>query len=320
MIPAPLLVVILGIVLNESFRATFSNFYLRAEDGHLVQLPIVQNPSLLLAQLHFPNFTALLEPTVFTTALTLAIVASLETLLSLEAVDKLDPYKRISDANKELRAQGIGNILSGMLGGLPMTSVIVRSSANVYGGGRTRMAAVFHGILLLVAVVFLAPVLNLIPLASLAAILIVVGYKLTPPKLYRQMYKAGREQFLPFIVTVVAIVFTDLLTGIAIGLCLGMFYVIRNNHQLAVTLVNIDNYYLLRFTKDMTFINKNELKAKLRYIPSNTHLLIDGSKARFIDADIYGTIAEFAESASFKNIQIEYKSFEAKVITVAGGH
>ncbi|TAE23577.1 MAG: SulP family inorganic anion transporter [Candidatus Kapaibacterium sp.] len=320
MIPAPLLVVVLGIVLNESFRAVFSNFYLRAEDGHLVQLPLVQNPRLLLAQLHFPNFAALLEPAVYTTALTLAIVASLETLLSLEAVDKLDPYKRISDANKELRAQGIGNIISGMLGGLPMTSVIVRSSANVYAGGRTRMAAVFHGVLLLVSVVFLASVLNLIPLASLASILIVVGYKLTPPKLYRQMYAAGREQFFPFIVTVVAIVFTDLLTGIAIGLCLGMFFVIRSNHQLAVTLVNIDNYYLLRFTKDMTFINKNELKAKLRRIPSDTYLLIDGSKARFIDADIYGTIAEFAEAASFKNIQIEYKSFEAKIINVSGGH
>jgi MFS superfamily sulfate permease-like transporter len=162
--------------------------------------------------------------------------------------------------------------------------------------------------------------LNLIPLASLAAILIVVGYKLTRLELYRQMFRSGREQFLPFVVTVGAIVFTDLLTGIFIGLCVGMFYVIRSNHQLAVTLVNMDNYYLLRFTKDMTFINKSELKAKLRRVPNNAVLLIDGSKARFIDGDIYDVIAEFAESAKFSNIQIEYKSFEAKKIQIDAAH
>lgn len=319
-VPAPLVVVVLGIVLNENFRLFFSDFYLRAEDGHLVQLPVAQNLSLLALQFTFPNFAVLLEPRIYTTALTIAIVASLETLLSLEAIDKLDPFKRISDANKELRAQGIGNIVSGALGGLPMTSVIVRSSANVYAGGKTRMAAFVHGIFLLVSLFFLAPLLNRIPLASLASILLVVGYKLTTPKLYRQMFSAGREQFLPFVITVLAIVFTDLLTGIAIGLCVGMFFVIRSNHQFAVTLVNIDNYYLLRFTKDMTFINKNELKSKLRLVPGNSLLLIDGSKSRFIDVDIYDTIAEFAESAKYKNIQIEYKSFEAKVITVASGH
>jgi MFS superfamily sulfate permease-like transporter len=320
MIPAPLVVVALGIVLNESFRALLTGFYLRAEDGHLVQLPNMQSPSLLLSQLHFPRFSALVDTHVYAIALTLAVVASLETLLSLEAVDKLDPYKRISDTNKELRAQGIGNIISGVLGGLPLTSVIVRSSANVYAGGKTRMSSIVHGVLLLVAVIVLAPLLNRIPLASLASILLVVGYKLTTPSLYKQMYRAGREQFFPFIITVAAIVFTDLLTGIAIGMCVGMFFVIRHNHQLAVTLENIDHNYLLCFTKDMTFINKNELKTKLGCIPNNVVLRIDGSKASFIDADIYDTVAEFAESAKNKNISIEYKNFEARQMTVVGEH
>lgn len=320
MVPAPLVVVILGIIMNETFRAFFTDFYLRAEDGHLVQLPLITNAAVFISGLNFPNPAAFANPQVYSTALTLAIVASLETLLSLEAIDKLDPYKRISDTNKELQAQGIGNIISGLLGGLPMTSVIVRSSANVYSGGRTRMASIIHGVLLLVAVVFLAPVLNRVPLASLAAILIIVGYKLTQIRLFRLMFRAGREQFLPFLVTVLAVVFTDLLTGIAIGLSVGMFYVIRTNHQLAVTLVNIDNYYLLRFSKDMTFINKSELKAKLSRIPNDTMLLIDGSKSRFIDADIYDTVAEFAQSAVFRNIDIEYKSFEAKAIHTHTAH
>lgn len=313
LVPAPLLVVFFGIALNESFRLFFTDFYLRAEDGHLVQLPSMQNPMSFLQQLQFPTFSILSDTRVFSVAVTLAIVASLETLLSLEAVDKLDPYRRISDANKELKAQGIGNIVAGALGGLPMTSVIVRSSANVYAGGRTRASAITHGVFLLIAVVFLAPVLNRVPLAALAAILIVVGYKLARVTLFKQMFRAGKEQFLPFIVTVLAIVFTDLLTGIAIGMCFGMFFVIRSNHQLAVTLVNMDNYYLLRFTKDMTFINKSELKLKLRQVPNNAYLLIDGSKARFIDADIYDAVAEFAESAKYRNIDIEYKSFQAKI-------
>jgi MFS superfamily sulfate permease-like transporter len=320
LVPAPLIVVVLGIVLNETFRAVFTDFYLRAEDGHLVQLPLIGNTAAFINGLSFPNFTALANPQIYSTALTLAIVASLETLLSLEAIDKLDPYKRISDTNKELQAQGIGNIVSGLLGGLPMTSVIVRSSANVYAGGRTRMSAIVHGVFLLIAVVFLAPVLNRVPLSSLAAILIIVGYKLTRLELFRQMFRAGREQFLPFVVTVLAVVFTDLLMGIGIGLSVGMFYVIRTNHQLAVTLVHLDNYYLLRFTKDMTFINKSELKAKLCRIPNDTVLLIDGSKARFIDTDIYDTIAEFAQSATFRNIDIEYKSFEAKEMQVQAAH
>lgn len=320
LVPAALVVVVGGILLNEAFKLFWDNFHLRAEDGHLVQLPITNNISLFVRQLHFPSFTILTETPVYSVAVALAIVASLETLLSLEAVDKLDPFRRISDANKELRAQGIGNIISGALGGLPMTSVIVRSSANVYAGARTRMSAIVHGVLLIISVIFLAPLLNRVPLASLAAILILVGYKLARIGLFVSMYRAGKDQFLPFIITVIAIVFTDLLTGIAIGMCFGMFFVMRSNHQFAISLVNIEHYYMIRFTKDMTFINKSELKAKLRQIPDNAMLLIDGGKARFIDTDIYDVVAEFAEAAKFRNISIEYKSFEAKEFNPNSGH
>ncbi|MCU0425467.1 MAG: SulP family inorganic anion transporter [Candidatus Kapabacteria bacterium] len=319
-LPAALLVVFLGIGLNEIFHALFNDFYLRAEDGHLVQLPVTSNIPAFIQNLQFPTFAILTETSVYSVAVTLAIVGSLETLLSLEAVDKLDPFRRISDANKELRAQGIGNIISGVLGGLPMTSVIVRSSANVYAGARTRMSAIVHGILLLVSVIFLAPLLNRIPLAALAAILILVGYKLARISLFKQMFQAGKEQFLPFIVTVIAIVFTDLLTGIAIGMCVGMFFVMRSNHQFAVTLVSMDHYYLLRFTKDMTFINKAEIKSKLRQVPNDAVLLIDGTKARFIDADIYDTVAEFAQAATYRNIEIEYKNFSAKEFNPNSSH
>jgi MFS superfamily sulfate permease-like transporter len=320
LVPAPLMVVALGILLNEAFRLFFNDFYLKAADGHLVSLPVAESMGAFWKQFTFPNFSALFDTTTFNTALTLAIVASLETLLSLEAVDKLDPYKRISDTNKELKAQGIGNMISGLLGGLPMTAVIVRSSANVYAGGRTRMSAVVHGLLLIIAAVFIPRLLNLIPLASLASVLLVVGYKLARVELFKTMYQAGREQFIPFIITVLAIVFTDLLTGIAIGMVVGMFYVIRTNHQYAVTLVNIDNYYLLRFTKDMSFINKSELKGKLKLVPNDAYLLVDGSKARFIDSDIYDTISEFAQSATLRNIQMEYKSFDAKETRIASSH
>jgi len=320
LIPAPLVVVLLGVVLNEAFRVLFNDFYLKAADGHLVSLPVADSMSALWKQLTFPNISALFDTTTFSTALTLAIVASLETLLSLEAVDKLDPYKRISDANRELKAQGIGNMISGLLGGLPMTAVIVRSSANVYAGGRTRMSAMVHGVLLVIAAVCTPRLLNLIPLASLASVLLVVGYKLARVEVFKAMYKAGREQFVPFMVTVLTIVFADLLTGIALGMIVAMFYVIRTNHQNAVMLVYAHGTYVLRFTKDMSFINKSELKDKLKRVPNDSHLLIDGSQAQCIDSDIYDIISEFAQSTTLRNIQLEYKSFDAKETHIASPH
>lgn len=312
LVPAALIVVILGILINEGFKFFFVDFYLRAEDGHLVTLPISSNLTAFFQQFTFPDWSAFKNKQVYTTALTLAIVGSIESLLCIEATDKLDPQRRISSTNRELVAQGVGNLISGLIGGLPITSVIVRSSANVYAGAKTRLSSFIHGVLLFVCVLLIPGLLNRIPLASLAAILLVIGYKLTKLVLYKTMYKAGMTQFLPFIITVVAIVFLDLLNGVLIGLVVGIFFVIRTNHHSALTLVNQDDHYLLRFNKDLSFVNKTELKEKLASIPPDSNLIIDGTKAIFIDNDIYDVIADFKQSAKFNNISVELKNFDSK--------
>ncbi|MDX2182076.1 MAG: SulP family inorganic anion transporter [Bryobacteraceae bacterium] len=308
-VPGPLIVVALGIGLNELFRVAFGSFYL-SDPEHLVRLPVSANLREFFGQFRWPDFAALSDRRVYTTAATLAVVASLESLLSLEAADKLDPQKRISSPNRELVAQGLGNFISGLIGGLPVTSVVVRTSANIYAGARTRWSSFTHGILLLVAVLAIPGVLNRTPLAALAAILIVIGYRLARIDLFRNMYAAGWGQFLPFIVTVVAIVLSDLLIGVAIGLVVGLFFVIRANHHQPLTLVNQDSYYLLRLNKDATFIHKAAIKDMLRSIPNNSHLTIDGTKALYIDHDIAEVVEEFRHSAEFKNITIETKNFE----------
>ena len=313
LVPAPLIVVLLGILLNEGFKSFFTDFHLKAEDGHLVALPVPENFTAFFGQFTFPDWSAISNKQVFITALTIAIVGSIETLLSIEASDKLDPYRRISSTNRELKAQGLGNLISGLLGGLPVTSVIVRSSANVYAGARTRTSSFVHGLLLFICVLLIPSLLNRIPLASLAAILLVIGYKLTKIEIYKKMYHAGMDQFLPFIITVTAIVFTDLLDGVLIGLVVGTFFVIRTNHHSAMTLVSQENNYLLRFNKDVSFVNKSELKDKLSSIPSHSHLIIDGSKSTFIDSDIYDVVADFEESARYRDIEIELNHFQSKL-------
>ena len=194
-----------------------------------------------------------------------------------------------------------------MLGGLPITSVVLRTSANVYAGARTWMSSFLHGLLLLGATLLIPSVLNLTPLCGLAAILMAIGYKLTAPKLYREMYRAGWDQFLPFVVTVVAIVATDLLKGVIIGLVVGVFFVIRMNHHDAITMVNEGNYYLLRFNKDASFVNKSELRTKLRSLPDNSHVILDGTRAVFIDRDIHEVIEDFRKLAPYKNVTLEVK-------------
>lgn len=320
-IPGALLVVILGIVINENFRSFGGDFYLKAEDGHLVNLPVATSFTGFFQFFTLPDFSAAItNKQVYSTAITLAIVASLETLLSLEAVDKLDPFRRISPTSRELKAQGMGNVIAGLLGGLPMTAVIVRSSANVYAGGRTRGSAIFHGVLLLICVALIPVLLNKIPLASLAVVLIVVGYKLASIKIFKQMYKSGIEQFIPFIVTVVAIVFTDLLVGILIGCAVGLFFVIKTNHYFAVTLVHDGQYYLMRFNKDMSFVNKSELKEKLLQIPDDTTVLVDATRCRFVDADIYDVVHDFMRSSEYRGITVELKNFESKEIHYSSTH
>ena len=315
LIPAPLLVVLLGIFINELFKSFAPELALTSQEGHLVTIPAVPI-SELPNHLSSPDFSALLKKDVYIVALTLAIVGSLETLLSIEAADKLDPFKRISDTHRELKAQGIGNFVSGLLGGLPITAVIVRSSANVYAGARTRTSTIVHGLLLFFSVLFIPDLLNLIPLSSLACILIMVGYKLAHYGLFVRMYQSGRDVFLPFIVTVLAVVFTDLLIGIAIGSMVGLFFVLRANHHSATILVNDGDMYLLKFNKDMSFVNKAELKSALSHIPDNARLYIDGTRAMFIDHDIYDIINDFQSSASLRGIQVELKNFHGKKLPI----
>jgi len=309
-LPGPLVVVVLGIILNRVFGFVAPSFQI-VEPEHLVSLPVSASASDFIKQFTFPSPEAFLKPVVLGLAGVIAVVASVESLLSLEAADRLDPYKRISSPNRELIAQGVGNMISGLIGGLPVTSVVVRTSANAYAGARTWMSTFTHGVLLLVAVFTIPGVLNMTPLACLAAILIVIGYKLTKPALYKSAYRLGWDQFIPFVVTVTAVVFIDLLTGVLVGLACGALFVIRTNHYDAVTVVHEGNNYLLRFTKDASFINKNEFRSKLRRLPENSNVVIDGTRALFIDQDIMESVEDFQKLASYKNIHIELKNWES---------
>jgi MFS superfamily sulfate permease-like transporter len=272
----------------------------------LVELPTLEHLAAFAQVVHLPDFTRIADPQVWKTALTLAVVASVEALLCIEAVDKLDPEKRISDPNTELRAQGLGNVVSALLGGLPVTAVIVRSSVNTYAGARTRLSSMVHGFLLLLAAVLFPRWLNHIPLACLAAILLTVGYRLCSVNLVRSVWRDGWTQSLPFLVTVAGIVFTDLLKGILIGLAVSIVVVMRAYTRTAVTRVQDGEDVLIRFNKDLTFVNKPDLKARLREVPDGARLIIDGSRAHYVDHDAIETLREFEESASYRGIRIEY--------------
>ncbi len=304
LIPGPLVAVLLGVAFN---LATLDNPVLAIYQEHLVSLPTIHGIEGFLGQLRFPDFTQYANPEIYNIAITIAIVASLESLLGLEATDKLDPLKRVAPTNRELKVQGIGNILSGLLGGLPMTAVIVRSSANVNAGGRTKMACFFHAVLLLLSVMFMSGYLNYIPLASLACILILTGYKLAKPRLFMEMYAKGMNQFAPFIITVVAVLISDLLKGMAIGMVCGLFFVIKANFHSTITLTQDGKNYLLRLQKDVSFLNKVLLRSYLNKVDGNSYLIIDGSKAQFIDQDILETIQDFVNAAKDDNITVELK-------------
>ncbi|MCC6537504.1 MAG: SulP family inorganic anion transporter [Bryobacterales bacterium] len=309
LVPASLLVVAAGIGLNQALGTLAPAIQIR-EPEHMVALPVASSLGQFFQQFTLPDFTAIANPKVWSTALTIAIVASIETLLSLEAADRLDPYKRISPPNRELIAQGCGNVASGLIGGLPITSVVVRTSANVYAGARTWMASLVHGLMLFAAALLIPTLLNLTPLACLAAILMLVGYKLTKISLYQRMFAMGWSQFLPFTVTVLAIVFTDLLTGVLVGLAIGLFFVIQRNHHDAFTVVNQDHHYLMRFNKDATFVNKSELRTKLREIPPGAHLMIDGIRALYIDRDVLEVVEDFQLMAPYKDITVVVENLE----------
>ena len=301
-VPGALVAVLTGVALNALYGWVVPSWV--AEGEHLVQLPVVDRLSDWGAQLSHPDFSQWANQKVWLYAFTLGLVASIETLLSLEASDKLDPLKRVSPANRELKAQGVGNILSGLIGGLPVTAVIVRSSANIASGAKTKASAILHGVLLALLVVSIPGYLNLIPLSVLAAILLQVGYKLTKPSLYKGVYKKGWDQFLPFVITIVAILFTDLLKGISIGLVVGIFFVVRSNFKKAVVFVEHRNNYLIRLKRDVTFLNKAALKRDLIQIPDGAHVLVDASRVQFMDEDIREVLEDFINAAPGRGMEI----------------
>ncbi|KAB8151677.1 SulP family inorganic anion transporter [Kordia sp. TARA_039_SRF] len=307
LIQGPLVVVALGIVY---FVLTQGHATLGISAEHMVKVPVPNDFDSFLGQFTFPNFAAIKNPEVLLAAFTMALVASLETLLCVEATDKLDPLKRVTPTNRELLAQGTGNVVSGLIGGLPITQVIVRSSANIQSGGRTKMSAIIHGFLLLISVILIPNLLNMIPLSVLAAILLIVGYKLAKPKLFKQMFEAGWKQFVPFIVTVLGIVFIDLLWGIGLGLAVGIVVILyksfQNSHFLHIEDKNEGKGKIkMTFAEEVTFFNKGAILKELDSIPEDTFLELDVRKTRFLDNDIIEILEDFSEKARNRNIDIK---------------
>lgn len=314
-VPAALTAVIAGVLLNELLKTWGDPWAIRSE--HLVNIPIAENMSAFIGQFMMPDFSQLTNPKVYTVALTICAVASVETLLCLEAVDKIDPYSRTSDPDRELKAQGVGNIISGMIGGLPITSVIVRSSANINAGGRSKLSAILHGILLLVCAALIPSLLNLIPLSALAAVLILTGYKLAKISIFKEMWENGKFQWWPFIITVVAVVFTDLLTGVGIGLVASV---------VAILWGNLNNSYIfhkeeyhegdlvrIKLSQEVSFLNKASIKNSLEKLPLKAKVLIDASDTSYIDFDVLEIIREFAaQKAPQKEVQVMLSGFKDK--------
>jgi MFS superfamily sulfate permease-like transporter len=316
LVPGALIVVVVSILINYLFGMYFPA--LAISPSHLVSLPSISSVGDFVGELRYPDLAAFANPSLYVIAFTVAIVASLESLLSVEAVDKLDPHKRRTPNNRELKAQGVGNILSGLVGGIPMTAVIVRSSANINAGGVTKVSAFFHGVLLLLSVIFLPDILNNVPLSALAAILLIVGFNLTKPVLYRHMFKVGLDQFIPFMVTVVAILFTDLLRGIIIGMVVGVYFILRTNlrsayfYQRKQTREDKDVIHI-KLSEHVSFLNKASIVVTLEKLPANSHVIIDGSSSEYIDYDVLEAIENFKVTAEEKNIYLEV----LKVPTVA---
>jgi len=312
LIPGPLVVVMLGIGLNELFKSIIPSLALTST--HLVSLPELNGFTSFISELRFPDIGSIANPDVWVVAVTIAIVGSLESLLSLEATDKIDPDKRITSPNQELKAQGWGNMIAGLVGGLPMTAVIVRSSANVNAGGKGKFSAIFHGLLLLLSAVFFAPYLNYIPLAALAAVLIHVGLKLNKLSIYKNAIKLGANQYIPFFSTIIVILLTDLLKGITFGIVIGLVFVLKSNFRSGVILSNVGDNYMIQITRNLYFFNKAQLRRTLQYLPDGINLLIDGTQVDFIDNDIQIMFNDFCETAERNNIKVTKKQSETAAI------
>ena len=313
LVPGALVAVILGVVLNEFFVATGSSLAIAKE--HLVSLPVPKSFDEFKSILITPNFAAVTNPQVWVVAITIAIVASIETLLCIEAADRMDVQKRYTNTNVELRAQGIGNILSSLLGGLPMTSVVVRSSANNNAGAKSKMSAIIHGVLLLISVLSIPAILNKIPLATLATVLILVGYKLAKPATFVHFWEKGKYQFIPFVATLVFVVATDLLKGVALGIVISVIFVLRGNLKRAYNfkkeeyedgdIIHID------LAQEVSFLNKAAIKLTLNEIPENSKVVISAEDTEYIAHDVLDLIRDFKETrAVHENIKVKLKGFK----------
>ncbi len=307
LVQGPLVAVAVGIIF---YVLTKDSSGLGISSNHLVSVPIPEDVSSFLGQFSFPNFEVIFQPNIWITAFTIALVASLETLLCVEATDKLDPDKNVTPTNRELLAQGTGNIISGMIGGLPITQVIVRSSANIQSGGKSKMSAIIHGFLLLISVILIPRLLNMIPLSVLASVLLVVGYKLAKPSLFKKMFALGWKQFLPFTVTVIGIVFTDLLMGIGLGLMVGIVVILiksyQNSHFLHIEdKSNGKHKIVMTLAEEVTFFNKGAILKELDQLPEDTYLTLDVRKTRYLDNDIIEILEDFSEKAKNKHIDIK---------------
>ncbi|NVJ88405.1 MAG: SulP family inorganic anion transporter [Flavobacteriaceae bacterium] len=307
LIQGPLVAVVVGILY---FTFTLGNTKYGISTEHLVKVPVPENMDSFLSQFSFPNFGVILKPEIWVTAFTIALVASLETLLCVEATDKIDPHKNVTPTNRELLAQGTGNIISGLIGGLPITQVIVRSSANIQSGGRTKLSAIIHGFFLLISIILIPTLLNKIPLSVLAAVLFVVGYKLAKPSLFKKMWNLGWKQFTPFIITIIGIVFTDLLKGIAMGLVVGVIIILiksfQNSHFLHKEGEDVDDGKIkMTFAEEVTFFNKGAILTELDKLPKNTYLELDVSKTTYLDHDIIEILEDFKIKAKERFITIK---------------
>ncbi|MBH03885.1 MAG: hypothetical protein CMP08_07155 [Xanthomonadales bacterium] len=313
-VPPPLVAVVAGMLLAFFFSGTG----MALSGGQYVNLPGINGPASLFEQLQLPDFSMMLTPGIYLSAITIALVASLETLLSVEAVDEMDPLGRKSPTHRELKAQGLGNFVSGFIGGLPMTAVIVRSSANVQSGGRTRLASFFHGVLLLVSIAFFAFALEAIPLASLAAILLFTGYKLARPSLIQAQYSAGMKRFLPFATTIVMILATDLLIGVLSGMVVAVYFLIQSHYHTALSFTKNDDHGLLRMGSEVSFLNRQELRGYLQQVPEGGHLIVDATNAKFVDPDIREDINHFVDGAPKRNIAVELRGLDSHSATYVG--
>ena len=317
-VPSALLVVVVGIALNLIFDSYFPALAIGSE--HLVQIPLIKSIGDVQQELSFPDFARAFDgSTILLTlriAFTIAIIASLETLLCIEATDKMDPHKRKTPYSRELKAQGLGNMIAGLVGGIPMTAVIVRSTANLDAGAKTKMAAFYHGLFLLASLLLIPTVLNLIPLSALAAILLYIGYKLTRPTIYRKQWALGYNQFIPFIVTVVAILFTDLLVGICIGMAVGIYFILRANYEAPFSFSTRSDgertHYEIHLSEHVSFLNKASLASTLDSIPAHSVVDIFGDNTRHIDYDVLETIANFRVHAAEHDILLTFKNLRVE--------